>query len=232
LWEANTYLQKNLTKDPNNKKKAICKPCRDFKGGKLSLYWSSLLDHLCSKKHTTIVKAQDLPLLQDALSFLRNPKELIANQTQEEIEGNNHDEYKEEEKHESQNSSNSELKFNLQYSYRFELMKFIMKEKLPFEFAEKFTIFLKDLLLSYKAKDLSNFTTSRKNIANMILCIGQLYKAKYLKIFESTPFSIAIDEGSTKMSESYLAVNARFMIGNDSVETKTKLLGLIKLGNS
>ncbi len=62
--------------------------------------------------------------------------------------------------------------------------------------------------------------------------IAPLLKEKYLKILETSPFSISIDEGCAKGNVQYLAVNARFLPHTESVKTKTKLIGLIAMGTS
>jgi len=110
-------------------------------------------------------------------------------------------------------------------------MKFIVQESLPLEFADKFGVVLKELFAAHKTKSISNFTFNRKAVTNIAFSKGQKLKSRYLRILDSVPFSISIDEG-TKTNETYLATGARFIPNNTKVETTNKLLGLIKLGYS
>jgi len=229
FWEESPYLKKILTKDPKNKQKVICKSCCDQKGGKFSIFWSSLAVHLSSNKHTKSLEKEELDLLNQSINFLKGGKKHEENEDQEE---KTEEEKKEQLDTNINSQSNSEISFSLQESFRFDLMTFIVQENLPFEFVDTFMTFMKGLLNSYKTKSLLSFIMNRKILTSITNSTGKIYKEKYLKILESTPYSLAVDEGTTKMNETYLGINAKFMVSDAILEAKTKLLGLIKLGKS
>lgn len=58
-----------------------------------------------------------------------------------------------------------------------------------------------------------------------------LIQDKYLKRLEDTPFSLALDEGTVN-GTSYLGIRARYFEKDEDLITKTKLIGLLKMGKS
>jgi len=125
------------------------------------------------------------------------------------------------------------LKQNNQTYFRFEVTNFIIQNNLPFNFADKFAKFLKQLLQTHTVDALQNFSVNTKHITRIASqCIGPSLQEKYLKMLSQTFFSLSLDEGSVKGSIEYLNVSARFFDTDSSERTVTKLLGVLQLNGS
>jgi len=227
--KSNSYLQKNILKDENNKK-FKCLACSEFFGKEAIYYFENLKAHLQSDNHgKTLTKTEKLEsTLSSVLTHLKSFK---LDQNDEISEENN------EEETVNQNQTPTlalvHHKISNQINYRFEITNFIIKNNLPFSFAEKFGPFLQKLLQEFTLDSLLQFSVRTKHITKIASqCIASTIQEKYLQTLKHTFFSLAIDESSMKGTTEYLNISARFFDQEDSERTVTKLLGVIQLDGS
>ena len=176
-----------------------------------------LVSHLDSAKHGNATPESKRHLIPGAIKFLRTKFSLNGS--------------------ESELSTNSKLpidSLNLQNSdsYAIEIVKLITENNLPISFSETLHTFLKKIARSHKSKEVLSYSVDRYNVAKMLGLIGETIKQQLLNKISSTPYSIAVDEGSTITDECYLAVSVRYFSNPDDSLTTTKMLCMLPIGES
>lgn len=202
------YIQENFSiKDGQ----FLCEPCRrkkrDNRWKKFSLV--SLLKHLkgkCHKKTATGSARIQLSEAVTELEVLNNkPGEGIVT---EKIEDANLSFEKKEAK-----QSNDEFYFRLQAS------TFLIQNNLPFSLANSLLEFVQLITKTHNVEDLQQYSFDANNISQISSgCLGSYFQSQILDALMKSPFSISLDETSSRNNEDCLPI--------------AKLLGLFKIEES
>ena len=90
--------------------------------------------------------------------------------------------------------------------------------------------FTQDLHKKLAPEHVWHYNVNDIDVANIVSgCIAPYLKETYFKMLETSPYSVAMDEGTAKGNITYLAVNARFFTDLNQTKSSTKLLGLIDM---
>jgi len=117
-------------------------------------------------------------------------------------------------------------------NYQFEITGFLMRNSLPFKLAPNLNRLIKQIVSIHSLTDLKNSSITREKASEIAGdIIGPTIKNKLLADLKKSLYSISIDEAIIQKTE-YLAINARYLENDESIQTVTKLIALVDLGKS
>lgn len=216
----------------------LCKQCTPSNTKKpKAMFFEYFEGHIKSEKHRISTPIKDIPMLEEVIKYLNQQ---VAEESKGITEEKSNDEMKERKKvRRPQKSVSNEVLSNgsttplipkPETRLSFDIASFIIQNNLPFSIAEKLCSFISQLAMDFPPEDLCSIEVNRKQISKLASkTIGPEIQSKYLKILEDSPYSISIDEGSLKGTIEYLAISATFFDNSSSVESKTRIIGVLPL---
>ena len=194
----------------------LCTTCREQGHQKFMMHFSSLISHLQTAKHASATAPEKREQIVDAVRFLKTKFSFTSALNHSQDEGI------------QDNLSGQDTRG----SYIFEITKFIVDNNMPIQASENLHLFIKKIIRNQKFKGFQNYAIERQTISSTLEVIGKSIQSSMLHQLTQVPFSLAVDEGTTKGSECYLAITARHFNDISDEITTTKLLGMPRVGPS
>ena len=115
----------------------------------------------------------------------------------------------------------------------FSIAEFMTKKRLLYTVSSKLSLFIQQLVETIPLNILKMTSISRNTLSHLVQnCIGQSIKEELYKEMRRSPFSLSLDQSSDSYGKNYLAVCVKYLPENNLPEPKTKLLGIIQMGDS
>ena len=200
----------------------------------LAIKYLTEKEEIDTKNNELQMKKKDRGSLMEVEKVPENQGEMEKDTSSAEEIQENDEEFKNEDIGKKQKNRNKPLpKNNELLNFRFQVAEFLINNNLSFNLAENFAFFLRKLLGEYSVNSLQSFTVNRNHISEIAkFGISPSLKEEYLKILETTPYSVSLDESGSKGNTQYLAISARFLPSIEATQTVTKLLGLLEMKTS
>ena len=200
----------------------------------LAIKYLTEKEEIDTKNNELQMKKKDRGSLMEVEKVPENQGEMEKDTSSAEEIQENDEEFKNEDIGKKQKNRNKPLpKNNELLNFRFQVTEFLINNNLSFNLTENFAFFLRKLLGEYSVNSLQSFTVNRNHISEIAkFGISPSLKEEYLKILETTPYSVSLDESGSKGNTQYLAISARFLPSIEATQTVTKLLGLLEMKTS
>lgn len=217
------HLENILKPDEKDPKmlKLVCLRCPVKKSEPTSFNYNNTLKHLGSNKHLDSIKdANEKIFTKQVIHKL----EELENQTQ------NLPQKKEET---LEKSSGAQNKAKDKILLNFLLTEFIITNRLPFSIAPKLLAFIQNINSRFTSSLLKEASLSKTTATKITqICIAKTLKDKIFAELKISPFSLSLDASSDKFGANYLAIFVKYLESNDSKEPTTKLISVVKMGDS
>ena len=114
----------------------------------------------------------------------------------------------------------------------YEYEKFLLEQRLPFSLGPVLAKFTQRLLVNNDTDTLKQYCPFNYKMTKVAKSVSLYLKAELFSYLRKSPFSLSADTSSDINGQSFLAISAKYLKSEKAINSTTKLLSILPIGET